>query len=182
MNLYVIAGPAGSGKNLFGTLLKEELKKYSYKPCILHLTEPLYNYAKNHFDWDERSGEKPREFLQKMGIEIIKEKLHKNYFLLDRLSEDIEILSNFFDTFIITDCRLIMELTELKKRYDNVITIHLIRLNYDNGLNIEEKNHITEIELEDYHNFDYEIENTSIENLKEIVHKIVKEQEVSKHE
>jgi len=38
--------------------------------------------------------------------ELIKNKLGKKTFLLDRTKEDIEILSNFFDTFIITDMRL----------------------------------------------------------------------------
>ena len=100
MKIYVIGGKAKSGKNTFGEYLREELKEYSYKPCVMHITEPLYGYARNYFEWNGNDRDKPREFLQKMGIEIIKEKMGKKDFLLNRLYEDIEILSNFFDTFI----------------------------------------------------------------------------------
>ena len=84
MKIFVIGGCAKTGKNTFGNYLREELKNYGYKPCVMHLTEPLYSYAKNYLDWNENTGDKPREFLQKMGIEIIKEKMHKNMFLIDR--------------------------------------------------------------------------------------------------
>ena len=84
MKLYIIGGKAKSGKTTLGKFLHEELKNYGYKPCVMHITEPLYSYARNYFEWDDRTDEKPREFLQKMGIEIIKEKLGKETFLLDR--------------------------------------------------------------------------------------------------
>ena len=166
MKIYVISGKAKSGKNTFGNLIKEELKNYGYKPCVMHITEPLYSYARNYFEWNERTNEKPREFLQKMGIEIIKEKLGKQTFLIDRLIEDIEILSIFFDTFIITDARLKVELEKLKEKYADVKTIHIIRQNNDNDLSEAEKKHIPEIDLDDYRNFDYKILNTSIIDLK----------------
>lgn len=80
MKIFVIAGKARTGKNTLGNYLRDELKEYGYKPCVMHLTEPLYSYARNYFDWSENTGEKPREFLQKMGIEIIKEKFIKTIF------------------------------------------------------------------------------------------------------
>ena len=85
MRIFIIGGGARCGKTTFGKYLSEELKRYGYRPCVMHLTEPLYAYARNYFEWDGNEHEKPREFLQKMGIEIIKNKLHKNYFLIDRL-------------------------------------------------------------------------------------------------
>ena len=175
MKIFVIGGIARSGKTTFGNYLREELKKYGYKPCVMHLTETLYSYAKNYFSWNENSNEKPREFLQKMGIEIIKEKMHKPLFLINRTCDDIEILSNFFDSFIITDARLIMEFEELKKRFDNVITIKINRNNYDNGLTDEEKEHITETEILDYKKFDYEVENNGLDDLRKAACKIVNE-------
>ena len=53
MKLFVIGGKAKSGKNTFATLLREELKDYNYKPCVMHLTNPLYSYAQNYFEWNE---------------------------------------------------------------------------------------------------------------------------------
>ena len=177
MRIFIIGGGARCGKTTFGKYLSEELKRYGYRPCVMHLTEPLYAYARNYFEWDGNEHEKPREFLQKMGIEIIKNKLHKNYFLFDRLCEDIEILENFFDTFIITDARLIMEFREMKKRYDNVISIHLTRENYDDGLSNDERSHVTETELALFDEYDYEIVNQGLGTLKRSAEEIVKNEE-----
>mgnify|MGYP003299296649 CR=1 FL=1 len=177
MKIYIIGGKAKSGKNTFGKFLREELKEYGYHPCVMHITEPLYSYARNYFEYDEQTDKKPREFLQKMGTEIIKEKLNKKYFLLDRLSEDIEILSNFFDVFIITDARLKIEFEELKNRYEDVVAIKIERENYDDELTNEEKEHITETEIDTYNDFDYKIKNSSILTLKEEAKNIVKTEE-----
>lgn len=177
MKLYVIGGKAKSGKNTFGKLLREELKEYGYKPCVMHLTNPLYSYAENYFEWNENSDEKPREFLQKMGVEIIKEKLGKKTFLLDRLSEDIEILSEFFDTFIIVDARLKKEFDYLTSKYQDVVTIKLERENYESGLSASEKTHITENDLDDYPSFDYLVKNIGIIDLKEQAKEIIKKEE-----
>lgn len=167
MKIFVIGGCARSGKSTFGNLLKEELKDYGYKPCVMQITSPLYDYAENYFDYDPNRDPKPREFLQKMGIEIIKEKLGKQDFLLKRLYEDIEILSNFFDAFIITDARLINELLSIQSKYDDVVTIKLVRRDYDDELTEEEKNHITEKEISMYNDFDYIVYNTGLDSLKE---------------
>lgn len=167
MKIFVIGGEARSGKSTFGSLLREELKDYGYKPCVMQITSPLYSYARNYFDYDPNKDPKPREFLQKMGIEIIKEKLGKKDFLLNRLYEDIEILSNFFDVFIITDARLINEFLSIKAKYEDVVSIKLIRNNFDNKLTTEEKEHVTEKEISMYNDFDYIVENKGIDSLKE---------------
>ncbi len=173
MRIIIIGGAAGSGKNTLGILLKEQLQEYGYKPCVMRLTETLYSYAKNYFNWNECE-EKPREFLQKMGIEIIKEKLNKKTFLIDRTMEDIEILSEFFDTFIITDARLKEEFIEFDRRFSDVTKILLFRENYDNGLDESLRNHITEKDLNDFDDFDYKIKNTDIDELREEAKYIVK--------
>ena len=117
--------------------------------------------------------EKPREFLQEMGIEVIQKKLGKKYFLLDRLCEDIDILKNFFDVFIITDGRLLFEFEELKRRFPETKIIHVIRENYDNKLSDDEKNHVTETEMEQYKDYDYIVRNTSKERLFSEADKII---------
>ena len=176
MKIFIIGGKAKSGKTTFGELLRDNLKEYGYKPCVMQITEPLYSYARNYFEYDIEKDEKPREFLQKMGIEIIREKLNKPNFLLNRLKEDIEILSNFFDTFIITDARLINEFTNLKKTYTNVTTIKIERKNYYKELSESEKNHITETEIDTFDNFDYKVINSGYSSLEEQAKEIVKKE------
>lgn len=178
MKIFLLAGKAGCGKDLMGNYMKT---KYNYKgesACILHITTPLYEYAKNYFSWDGNMKDKPREFLQEMGIEVIKKKLGKKYFLIDRLCEDIDILKHYFDVFIITDGRLIEEFTELKRRFKDIKIIHVIRDNYNNNLSKKEKNHITETEVDLYKDYDYTVNNTSKEELFKQTDKIIEESEV----
>ena len=176
MKIFIIGGKAKSGKNTFGELLRDNLKEYGYKPCVMQITEPLYSYARNYFEYDMEKDEKPREFLQKMGIEIIREKLNKPNFLINRLKEDIEILSNFFDTFIITDARLENEFINLKKTYTNVTTIKIERENYYVELSESEKNHITETEIDKFDDFDYKVINSGYSSLEEQAKEIVKKE------
>jgi len=177
MKIFVIGGRAKAGKNTFGDFLREELKDYGYRPCVMHITEPLYSYARTYFDWNGNEDEKPREFLQKMGIDIIRDKLGKKDFLLNRLYEDIEILSNFFDAFIITDARMIHEFEALKAKYEDVVTIKLERNHYDAKLTEEEANHVTEKEIDLYKDFDYVIENRSLADLKVAALEIIRNEE-----
>lgn len=177
MKLYVIGGKAKSGKNTLGKFLREELKEYGYKPCVMHITSPLYSYAENYFEWNQNSDEKPREFLQKMGIEIIKEKLGKKTFLLDRLSEDIEILQEFFDVFIIVDARLKEEFHYFKEKYPDVVSIKLERDDFKSNLTTTEQAHITENDLNNYNEFDYLVKNTGIIELKQQAKDIVLKEE-----
>lgn len=177
MKVYVIGGKAKTGKNTFGEYLREELKKYGYKPCIMHITEPLYSYARNYFDWNGNENDKPREFLQKMGIEIIRDKMNKKDFLLNRLFEDIEILSNFFDTFIIVDARLVREFETIKEKYNDVVTIKINRKMDQSFLSLDEQNHITELEVDIYKDYDYIIENHAIEDLEKASIEIIRNEE-----
>ena len=63
MKIFVIGGKAKSGKNTFGEKLKKHLIDYGYKPCIMHITEPLYTYAKNYFMYDAKNDEKAASVL-----------------------------------------------------------------------------------------------------------------------
>lgn len=173
MKIFLLAGKAGSGKDLMGKYMKSRYDFAGRNACILHITTPLYEYAKNYFSWNGNMADKPREFLQEMGIEVIQQKLGKKYFLIDRLCEDIDILKNFFDVFIIVDGRLIAEFEELKKRFPNLKIVHIIRENYDNELTEREKSHITETEMEQYKDYDYIVRNTSKERLYSEADKII---------
>ncbi len=173
MKIFLLAGKAGSGKDLLGRYMKNEYNFMGHNACILHITTPLYEYAKNYFSWNGNMTDKPREFLQEMGIEIIQKKLGKKDFLLRRLYEDIEILENFFDVFIITDGRLIYEFQELKKKYPEIKIIHVVRENYDNQLSDVEKGHVTENEVDRYREYDYIVRNTSKERLLKEAAKII---------
>ncbi|MBE6147020.1 MAG: hypothetical protein E7168_01650 [Firmicutes bacterium] len=181
MKLYLISGRAQNGKDTMSQMMAKEYENRGYKVCFIQLMHPLKEYLKAYFGWDGSEETKPRESLQKMGTELIRLKLNKPTFFIDRLIEDIEILENFFDVFMVTDVRLPLEIEKLKERFPNAVSINITRLGYETNLTNDEQRHYTEIALNGYEKFDYEIINTSLEQLKSEVIKIV-DSEVKKDE
>ena len=164
MKLYLICGKARAGKDTFAKLIKQEEEKDNNKVCILKLTAPLYSWAEDYFNYDKEKDEKPRELLQTLGYDILQLKLKKKDFLLDYLITTIEVLDNYYDVGLITDGRLVHEIEVLKEKYPNIKTI-LLTNKQDNKLTNKEKNHQTEIDLDDYKDFDYIVENKDMESL-----------------
>ena len=74
-----------------------------------------------------------------------------------RTIEDLKVYSYFYDVVTISDARLKPEVMMPKKEFDNVYVIKVVRPNFDNGLTKEQQNHITETDLDDYTDYDYEI-------------------------
>lgn len=174
MKLYLICGKARAGKDTFAKLIKREEEKNNKKVCILKLTAPLYKWLEDYFNYDKEKDEKPRELLQTIGYDTLQLKLGKKDFLLDYLITTIEVLDDYYDVGLITDGRLVHEIEVLKEKYPN-IKIILLTNKIDNKLTNKEKNHQTEIDLDDYQDFDYIIENKDIEYLKLKALKIVED-------
>ncbi len=174
MKLYLICGKARAGKDTFAKLIKQEEEKDNNKVCILKLTAPLYSWVEDYFNYDKEKDEKPRELLQTLGYDILQLKLKKKDFLLDYLITTIEVLDNYYDVGLITDGRLVHEIEVLKEKYPNIKTI-LLTNKQDNKLTNKEKNHQTEIDLDDYKDFDYIVENKDMESLKLEALKIVED-------
>lgn len=168
--LFIISGKARSGKNEISKIIE---KNYNNKKCItISFGHYIKDYAKRVSDWDGSEETKPRELLQQLGIELIKNKIDNKLFI-NRILEDIAVFSYFYDIIIVSDVRLVDEITTLKEKYPNSISIRVIRNNYDNKLTYDEKNHLTEVDLDNYNNFDYKVENN--ENLEEKIKKILSE-------
>ena len=160
MRVFLIAGKAGCGKNEVASILKSKLDN----TVITGLSKYIKLFALELTNWDGNDNNKPREFLQTMGDKL--RACRKDY-LTKRIYEDIEIYENEgISNIVISDVRLIDEIEYFKSKEDlEVITI---RVNCDDSkrcLSEEEKNHITEIELDNYSEFDYIIENKFNEEL-----------------
>lgn len=154
--IFIISGKARSGKNEISKIIE---KYYSNKKSItISFGHYIKDYAKRVSDWDGNENTKPRELLQQLGIELIKNKIDNKLFI-NRILEDIEIFSYFYDIIIVNDARLVDEIEILKEKFPDSVSIRINRDNYDNRLTQEQKNHLTEIGLDEYTNFDYFIEN-----------------------
>ena len=159
--IFILSGKAKSGKNYVADIISDYYKNSIQISYAYYLKQ----YIKKITNWDGKEETKPRDLLQSLGIDLIKK--IDNELLIRRVMEDIKVYSYFFDVIIITDARLKEEI-DIPKKLFKCITI---RINgRDNDLTINQKNHITETDLDDY-KFDYIINNTN--NIKEEVLKIL---------
>ena len=168
MEVILIAGKGRHGKDTTGNIIEEYLKEKGFKVARAQISRPLKEYARYYFGWDGREETKPRDLLQQLGTEVIREKLGKEDFFVNRTIEDIEVLSYFFDFLIIIEIEKISKVTKPLK-------LKIVRKDFDNGFSEEQKHHRTEVELDNYDNFDYIIENTTLDKLKEDTIKIIKQ-------
>lgn len=174
--IILIAGKARSGKSTVCNILKEKYESDNKKVIVSPYTKYLKSYIKEITNKEFDDSNKPREFLQKLGVEIIQNKLGKKYMLINRQLDDIDVYSYFFEVIIIPDVRFVNEIDNVKEKYDNVVTIQVVSKR-ENNMSFAEKNHITELALNNYNesNFDYIINNDNYEQLVNIVDLIYKE-------
>lgn len=165
MRVILIGGKARSGKDTFADFLIDDLEKKGKKVCKIQVGQYIKYYATKYFGWDGREETKPRDLLIKLGTEIIREKIDPD-FHINRLIEDIRVLSYFYDIFVVSDIRFPVEIEKPREEFDNVIAIKMKR--HSDELNEEQKKHITETGLDNFNDFDYEIDNSkSLEELNE---------------
>lgn len=182
MKVYLISGPARNGKDTIANFLEDEYVRRGYKVCRTQISKYLKMYIKDYFGWDGSEETKPRDLLQKLGTDIIREKLKKERFFVDRTIEDIDILSHFFDVMIISDIRFPLEITGIKEAYDDVVSINVKRINFETELTGEQQKHKTETALKDFKDYDYNIINDTLEKLeKDVIDIVSKEEEKCKN-
>ena len=167
MKIVLIGGKARNGKDTFGTFMKEYFESEGKKVCIMQISRYIKHFAIDYFGWDGSEETKPRKLLQDLGTGIIREKMGRHYFFVTRLVEDMEVLDNFFDIAIVTDVRLPLEYDFVKEKYPDAVKVHVRRIDFVNEeLKGKEGSHITEVGLDNYNDYDYDIENTTLDKLK----------------
>ena len=153
--IYIISGKSGSGKSIVSNIIREF---YGDKAIEISLSYYIKDYAKRVSDWDGSEETKPRDLLQQLGIELVKNQIDSKLFI-NRVLEDIKVFSYFYDAIIISDARLIDEVETIKNNYPDSKLIRVIGKENDK-LTDEQKSHITETGLDNYNNYDYVINNS----------------------
>lgn len=172
MKIFIISGKAKSGKNEVAKIIKEYYQKYEQKTVITAYSKYLKIFAHEILNWDYKENDKPRTFLQNIGMDIRNK--YGYDFLINRMMEDINIYQDYVQNIVISDARLPIEIEQIKDNYDQVCTIHVIGA--ENKLTKEQQDHYTEHALDEYNKFDYVIDNNdNIESLKIKVEQILNE-------
>ncbi len=167
MRVFLIAGKAGSGKNEVANLIKKNLSN----TVITSLSKYIKLFALELTDWDGRDFNKPRAFLQNMGDTL---RAIDEDFLVKRMKEDFTVYKKLAMENVVVDLRLRHEIEYFKKIEEiEVITIYVAASSSSRELSDDEKNHLTEIDLDTYNQYDYIIENHFDKRLEEDVKRIL---------
>lgn len=164
--IILISGKARSGKDTFAKIFKEDAEKDNKKCLIIKYGDILKFVCSKYFNWNGEKDEIGRTLLQQVGTNLIRK---NNYdALVNCVIEIVKGLSTEFDYVLIPDVRFYNEINKWKEYGFDCVTVRIDRwyetsngkfVLYDNGLTEEQKNHTSEIALDDYV-FDYRIDNT----------------------
>lgn len=168
MRLFLVAGKAGSGKNEVANIIKEILPN----TVVTGFSKYIKLFALEFTDWDGRDFNKPRAVLQNMGDTL--RSVDKD-FLTKRIEEDLLVYEKLgIENVVVSDVRLVNEIEYFKNiKTLDVVAIRVNARNSKRVLNEEEKMHHTELELDNYENFDYVVENKFDDNLEKEVKKML---------
>ncbi len=174
--VYILSGKARVGKDTIANMIKKICEENNLKHINLQYSSYLKEYAKKISDWDGRDETKPRALLQYLGTELIRQQIDELFFI-KRICADIEVYSKFFDVITISDARYKLEIDVPKEKFENVISISVIRPNMESALSSKEQQHLSEIDLDDYDKYDYKIINDgTLEDLEKKVREFMKKE------
>lgn len=157
-HIILLNAKARHGKDTFAVYLAEELKKRNLSYLISHNAASVKDLAYDYFDWDGIKDDKGRGLL----IDITNTGYKYDPYFWEKKNK-INILER--DFYIIPDWRYIKTLEYFKNKGYKITTVHIDRTNFENNLGESLKNDSSERGFNSFE-FDFEIKNESLENLK----------------
>ena len=153
--IILISGKSGSGKDTFAKFLKDELESRNERVLVIHFADMVKEYAKLYYKWNGEKDIGGRQLLQQMGTNEVRA-VFENYWA-DLVAQFIKATENDWDYALIPDLRFLNELKRVKKFNKNKCVSVGIRRYTDEGdiwenplLTEEQRNHPSEVDLDDY--------------------------------
>lgn len=156
MNVILISGKSGSGKDQTALIAREYLEEQGYRVLIAHYGDLVKYVCKTFFDWDGEKDEYGRGLLQYVGTDKIRNRYSE--FWVDFVADIMTVFEDEWDYVLIPDTRFPNEITNIESNTWNCITLRVERPNYENKLTDEQRKHPSETALDNY-KFDYTLVN-----------------------
>lgn len=170
MKIITIAAKARHGKDFTADLIKKRLEHEGNRVLIAHYGDLLKYICTTFFKWNGEKDDVGRTLLQHVGTDIIRKK-QPNYWV-DFLISILNFFPDEWDYVIIPDTRFPNENSKLKDEKFKVVSVGVVRPNFDNGLTEKQKTHESETALDNYR-FDYLIVNHGDETINGEVDKFI---------
>lgn len=175
MKIYCITGKAGSGKDTFAQIMKEELQAgedNGYKRVLItHYADLLKYICKAFFGWDGQKDEVGRRLLQYVGTDVIRR--HNPGYWVDFIAEVLALFHDQWDYVLIPDCRFPNEYYGLVDKGFDATLIRITRPDLVSSLTAEQQRHASETSMDDMDVY-YEVLNDStLDHLRKIARDIL---------
>jgi len=176
LEVVCISAKARNGKDAMASALKYYFEKNNKRVLIYHHGDYVKYICTQYFGWNGIKDEIGRTLLQHVGTDIVRKK-NPDYWVNTALAF-FDIFDTEYDYVLIADCRFFNEIEKYKKSKYKTTSIRINRLNndgtlFDNGLTGKQKQHPSEISLDEYvfdRTFDIP---TGIENVNKIADYLV---------
>lgn len=172
MEIMIISGKSQSGKDTFANLMRAKLEAAGCNCITVHFADLVKYYAKQYYNWNEIKDDYGRNLLQQLGTNKVREKF-PNYWA-EIVGKFLAAVPDDFDCAFIPDARFENEIEMVKKYNSHAYVIRMERFEkgklsqYINPeLTEEQRNHPSETSLDDYEDWDYIVENFSLDALKD---------------
>ena len=155
MKVICISAKARHGKDTAAEIMKEYLEMQGKKVLITHFADLLKYLCKSLFGWDGNKDERGRTLLQYIGTDVVGKK--NPAYWAEFIAGVLYMFEGEWDYVLIPDCRYPVEIATMERTFDTII-VRVERPNFDNGLTEAQKNHPSEVDMDNYP-FDYKIFN-----------------------
>lgn len=155
MNIICISGKAEHGKTTTAKVLKTILSDSGYRVLITNYAGVLKFICTAFFDWDGNKNEEGRALLQRVGTDVVRKQ--DPDFWVNFMKSVLKLFDGEWDYVLIDDVRFPNEIEGLMDDF-NVISLRVERPRYENHLTDEQRQHESEVALDDY-NFTYHLFN-----------------------
>lgn len=157
MKVLCISGKAQSGKDTSASIIASILSEKNISYVTIHYADLLKYICKTYFNWNGEKDEIGRTLLQYVGTDIVR-KSNPNFWV-NFVKDFLQMFKSKWDFVLIPDARFPNEIEIMKDVFE---TYHLrvVRDNFDDKLDDNQRKHASEIALDSYP-YDFLVNNNS---------------------
>jgi hypothetical protein len=148
MKVCCISAKAQHGKDTAAELMESFLTFIGKRVLVIHYADLLKFICTKFFGWDGTKDEKGRTILQHIGTDVVGAK--KPDYWVDWVVNFLKLFEEEWDFVLIPDCRYPIEYSKVADAFDTVL-LRIERPNFDNKLSLEQKQHPSEVSMDEYH-------------------------------
>ena len=145
MRIVLISGKARSGKDVTAKIIEDYLLKAGKRVLITHYADFLKEFCRVNYGYRGIKDTADRYILQHVGTDIVRKNNPDAW--VNIMVELLKGVQTEFDFVLIPDVRFENEIDVIKKNFNDVFCLDIVRNNFNNGLTISQKSHPSEMGL-----------------------------------